>query len=263
MLYAENLRSDLTKDTYQVEIISKAIALNRWYLSYLEKQVGERANLLGSPLGSQYVDILEQRLELLVIKVMLEKNISFYLNDLSNYNWIFLEADPSQYGNIFLRKLLSDLYLSTQDFSSFDYDILIPELKRLKESLRFRPRDYTALAILELILDTLHRGISIPKLEDILIFINKYGLINGGDYHLYPEFQEYIEFLLNSFHGDVSNLNNQFLDRRTFLNPFDSTSWLIPDFNRVFKNKITIPVYYLPFNRANDGIIQSGKFNFL
>ena len=70
------------------------------------------------------------------------------------------------------------------------------------------------------------------------------------------EFQDYIDYLIPALNGEPSILSENLLNRKTSINVFDSTTWLIPDFNQSFKQDVKIPIFYLPFNRPVDGIIN-------
>ena len=122
--------------------------------------------------------------------------------------------------------------------------------------MQFRPREFTTLIILELIIGVFFKKQEIPNQDQVLISINKNGLISGGDYHLLNEFQEYIDYLIPALHGEASILSEILIDRKTFVNSFDAITWLIPDFNHIFKYQIKIPVFFLPFNRGVDGVID-------
>ena len=239
-----------------LETLDKALELNNWYLSYTENQVGDRENLLTSFLGTQFIDIANRRLELLALESIFSQSITVYKSKYQEIDWIFHKADPLQYSDIFLRKLFVELFLSTKISPIYSFEELLAEIIRLKNLLEFRPRDITALVVLELITEMFLDKCTLPNKEKIFVTINKSGLINGGDYHLFDEFQDYIEFLLLSFQGGPSFMGDQLLRHKTSINPFDSNTWLIPDFNKPFKGKYSIPIYYLPFNRSGDGIID-------
>lgn len=236
--------------------ITKAIELNNWVLSYFENQVGDRKILLESYLGSQYVDILDQQLELIALECIFSNSIMPYSTHFKQIGWLFQDADPLQFSDVFLRKLFVELFLSTMIEPIIPFDDLLNEIKRLRSLLTFKPRDVTALIILEVILSVALKKREVPTKDEVFIIVNKNGIVSGGDYHLYDQFQDYIEFLLLSFQGGPSFMSEQLLTRKN-INPFDSMTWLIPVFNKPFKDRFKIPIHYLPFNRSCDGIINN------
>ena len=243
----------------RIEKLTKALELNQWFLSNTEDHVGDLDNLLNSNLGTQYVDTIEQRLELLTLNCLAADNTFFFESEITKLSRIFEKSDPLQYSSMILRKLFVNLFITSKFGPNSNFDELYSEIIRLKELLQFRPRDLTALIVLEIILGNFLKKNEIPTKDQIFISINKNGLINGGDYHLFTEFQEYIDYLLPALKGETSIISELLLTRKTTINIFDSTSWLIPDFNLAFKDLIKIPIFYLPFNRDADGIIMKTK----
>ena len=235
--------------------LQKALQLNDWFLNYTENQSDTRTNLLNSFLGSQFVDLVEQRVELLTLYSIFENSVTMYSTEFQKVSWVFQEADPLQFSDVFLRKVLAELFLSTKFDTNFKLEELVTEIVKFKELIQFRPRDFTALLVLEFLLEYFIHDTTFPSKDEVLIKINKNGLINGGDYHLFNEFQDYLDYLINALHEETSILSEELLRRKTLVNIFDSITWLVPDFNKAFKEKIKIPIYYLPFNRAVDGIV--------
>lgn len=239
-----------------IEKLTKALDLNEWVLQNIESQFGDRTSLLQSYLGSEFADTLEQRLELLALNSIFVNNPSLFQSDNEKYGWAFANADPQQYADLLLKKLLVGIFLAAKFDLKDKFPELFDEVIRLKELLQFRPRDFTTLIILELIIGFFFKNLEIPTSDQVFISINKNGLISGGDYHLLNEFQEYIDYLIPALHGEPSNLSEVLIDRKTLINSFDSITWLTPDFDHVFKSQIKIPIFFLPFNRAVDGIIN-------
>ena len=241
--------------------ISTTLTLNEKFLTFIEQQVGSRDNVLSSPLGTQFIDVVEQRLELFCLLAVCKSNPKIILVEFENLTWLFESAKPTQFSNLFIKKLFIELYIFTK-FPDITYlEKIYKNLPAILESLILRPRDFSAILILESILGVLLEKKPIPMKDDILIKINKNGLINSGDYHLYNEFQEYIDYLIQVFKSEDLIFSEPFLTRKTFFNITDSMTWLIPDFNVLFKSKLPIPLYYLPFNRYCDGIVNIDKIN--
>lgn len=248
-----------SKNRTLIKGLIKAIELNDWTLSYYEKMVGSRDNIFNSPFANSYTDKIGQQLEIVSLLVICTGNIDHLENSLKKFEWLFSNEKITQFKSLIIRKFLVELFIATKLIKKDYVEKLYSELPTIQELLVNLPRDFTSFIILENIIGFLLGRKNDLSKDEILIKINKNGLIVGGDIHLYNEFQEYVEYVIQTLKGENFLFSEQLLNRKSYFNIIDPITWLIPDFNVIFKNKLPSPLYYLPFNRRCDGIVNNIK----
>ena len=239
-----------------IRSLTESVSLNDWVLSYYDQQAGSHENILNSHFASAYIDIVHQRFELVALLAISTDDTNLLENYFENLNWLISNEKTIQVGSLVFKKFLVELFIATRLGKKDLIQNLFSELGTIQDSIVNQSRDFTASVLLENILGYLVGEKGIPTKDEVLVKINKNGIIASGDIHLVSEFQDYVDYLLQTLKGEKFDLSEKLLVRKSFFNISDSLTWLIPDFNVIFKEKLTIPLFYLPFNRSCDGIID-------
>ena len=234
--------------------INRVLDLVQRYQVFLEQQAGDKKKLIKSPILGEYINNLIMFIEILALNAYWTNNEQLYQIQISRYTWLFTQIDITTYTDLFIIRLLAELFIDTHVSSYIHFKDFRDNIIKYRKVIVERSRDYASLTVLEAILSFFVGDKQISELEGLLFDAKEKGLVNGGQDHLLNMFEHYTEVLTKLFRNQSAEYPVELLERTKKVYKLDSISWLIPNFSNIRSNTVSENIIYIPFNRSYDAI---------
>ncbi|HKZ42751.1 MAG TPA: hypothetical protein VJ044_17440, partial [Candidatus Hodarchaeales archaeon] len=145
-------QNPILSNHWVIHALDLALHHARVSADYWINRAGGKQLVLKSGAGDGLCSIVENIIELLVLKAKWIGSIEVYFQGIQEYDWVFVDAEVSDYPSVFVTQIVAETYLVCHFSVEDRFSHVLTTLNTVKHGIINRSRDIVALTVLESLL---------------------------------------------------------------------------------------------------------------